>query len=308
MHRITIIIVNWNTVYLLKQCLDSVVSCSDDSCRIMVVDNASDDASVSVVTTFFPQVELITNSENLGFAGGNNIALGSTDTEYVVLLNSDTILSPDCVALMLEFMDTRPGVVACAPALRLPSGKLQTGGGGFELTLITAFNYFLCLSKLFPFLCKGFYIDQATYVKLRQPVKVGWLAGTCLMVRKSAIDDVGGLDDGYFMYAEDAEWCDRLRTRGDIYYLPGLEIVHYQGASSKSRGAVSTEWLEATCNYFLAKHGVVKTSVFRVILVAGFLLRFAAYFFMSFFDDGYRGNADAMRAFLVFSARWEMKS
>lgn len=303
--KLTIIIVNWNTSNLLHQCLDSLYMTNNISYNVIVVDNGSTDTSVELVENMFPHVSLIKNGVNLGFAKANNAAINIIDTDYVCLLNSDTIVSSECFDNMLMFMYDNPDAVACAPALRLPDGKLQTGGAGFELSLFTAFNYFFFLSKIFPFKFNGFFIDQTAYVKSKESARVDWLAGACLMVKKSAIDIVGGLDESFFMYAEDAEWCDRLRRVGNIYYLPNLEIIHYHGASSNNSDIISTKWLAATFNYFHSKYNSTQTQLFRIITGSGFFIRMLIYYILSIKDDKYLPKFKAMSQYLIFTIKWK---
>lgn len=301
---LTIIIVNWNTSELLHQCLESIFI-DNPNYKVIVVDNGSTDNSVKMVTTVFPQVELIYSTVNLGFAKANNLAIQKSDSEYVCLLNSDTIVSTNCFNSMLRFMLNHAEAVACAPALRLPTGKLQTGGAGFELSLFTAFNYFFFLSKFFPYIFKGFFIDQEPYVKQGQPTKVDWLAGACLMVRRSVINKAGALDESFFMYAEDAEWCDRLREYGSIYYLPNLEIIHYHGASSNKNDKVSTKWLEATFKFFYSKSSLLQARIFQAIVGCGFMIRLLAYFLLSVNDKKYLTNVKAMSIYFRFTSQWK---
>lgn len=303
-NKLTIIIVNWNTSGLLKQCLESLFKSNHISYDVIVVDNGSTDSSVKMVERMFSQVILIKNNVNLGFAKANNTAINKIDTEYVCLLNSDTVASSELFDNMLLFMYDHPDAIACGPALRLPDGKLQTGGAGFELSLSTAFNYFFFLSKLFPFKFRGFYIDQAAYVKSKSPVRVDWLAGACLLVKKSAIDIVGGFDESYFMYAEDAEWCDRLRKIGNIYYLPNLEIIHYHGASSNKYDTVSTKWLEATFKYYYSKYNKMQSQIFIIIVGCGFLLRTLIYLLLSSYDNKWKPKYKEMLRYMMFTIKW----
>jgi len=307
-YKLTIVIVNWNTVDLLEQCLYSLFAGHGSGkaiFRVIVVDNASMDSSVYMVENRYPSVKLIKNEFNVGFAKANNFALSQINSEYVCLLNSDTVTSSRSFEDMLAFMDSHPNAVACAPALRLPDGELQTGGAGFALSLATALNYFWFLSKLFPFICKGLFIDQNAYVRRGKPARVDWLAGACLVVRKTAIDAVGTLDESFFMYAEDAEWCDRLRTVGDLYYLPALEIIHYHGASSKNTDSVSTKWLEATFKYFSLKHNQIQSEVFRLIVCIGFILRIIIYCFLCCKSNKWSRNLRAMTTYLIFVLKWK---
>lgn len=298
-----IIIVNWNTCDLLFSCINSIVA--TDKFKITVIDNASTDGSLEMLSRAFPYVNVITNFENVGYAKANNLGINISESEYICLLNSDTVTSPEIFDKMLEFMSSCPAAVACGPALRLPDGKLQTGAAGFELSLSTAFNYFFFLSKLFPLKFKGLFVSQEAYIRLYKPAKVDWLAGACLMVRKSAIDTVGSLDESFFMYAEDAEWCDRLRTVGNIYYLPNLEIMHYHGASSNKTGSISTKWLEATFKYFHSKHNTIKSQLFQLITGFGFLFRMIVYYILCFKDKKWEPKFKAMSNYLIFTVKWK---
>jgi hypothetical protein len=231
----------------------------------------------------FPDVLLIENKENVGFARANNQAFKlAGNSKCVLLLNSDAILRSETIKTMLEFMETNEKAGAVAPALCYPDGGFQPGGG-YIPSLQTAFNYFFFLSVLFPRTYRGLFVDQRKVKLLGKPIRIDWVAGTCMLVRKEVIDSTGGFDESYFMYAEDAEWCGRIRKGGwDIYYLPYVEIVHYHGASTKD---VSDRWLKALIAYMRAEKGVVQTLLFRLIAAGGFLLRSVFYFLASLFTQ-----------------------
>ena len=274
---LSIIIVNWNTIDLLEKCLDSIFFTQKNlSFKVIVVDNASTDGSVEMIKKKFPAVFLIENKKNVGFAKANNQALKFIENrKYVLLLNSDTVLLNKTLQKMMEFMDRNPKAGIAAPALRLPDGKFQIVGAS-KPSLISAFNYFLFLYVLSPKLFKGLFIDQQRLQKIGNPIKIDWVAGTCMLVRKEVIDKAGGLDESYFMYAEDMEWCERIKKIGwDIYYLPYIEIIHHHGASSKT---VSDQWIKSLILYMKRKNGMIKSILFRLIAAAGFGLRFFFYF------------------------------
>ena len=301
---LSIIIVNWNAEGLLRNCLASIGKVVR-GCRyeLIVSDNASADGSCAMVEEEFPQARLIRNTENLGFAKANNQAMKEASADVVCLVNSDTLLEGDCLSEMLDFMKARPSAVACAPALRLPDGNLQTGACGFDVGLATAFNYFFFLTKLFPNRFRGIYLDQKPFVKAGKPVEVDWLSGACLMVRKAAVDATGGLDESFFMYAEDLEWCSRLRQVGEIYYLPNLEIIHYHGASSKVEAAISTKWLDAMNKHVRTKYSRRESSLFSLIAASGFMMRMVANYAAGITDSKRKEKADALREFCRFSLK-----
>lgn len=294
-----IVIVNWNTCDLLFNCISSIID--HDNYIITVVDNASTDASYEMLVNNFSFVNIVRNSENVGFARANNIAIKLVNEEYVCLLNSDTIVSRGCFESMLSFMNQNPHVVACAPALRLPSGRLQTGAGGYEPTVQTVFNYFFFLSKIFPVRFRGMFFDQKTFVDKASPVKVDWLSGACLLVRTSVIDRAGMLDESKFMYSEDVEWCRRLRQYGDIYYLPYIEIVHYHGASSNNRENISVRWLEALISDLGCTYNVPQMIILRLVMALGFFIRYIVYSLLCVKNDMYHKQAKEMKRYFAYS-------
>lgn len=302
--ELTVIVINWNTCGLLRDCLRSVTAGdAQEEHAIIVVDNGSTDGSAEMVEREFPQVRLLRNLENLGFAKANNQALRMVATPYACLLNSDTVVAPGVLAGLVAFMDAHPRAAACAPALRLPSGRLQTGGAGYELSLRTAFNYFFFLSRLFPERFPGMYIYQDHFVRKGGAVRVGWLAGACLTVRMTAVERAGLLDESFHMYAEDAEWCQRLGRVGEIWYLPGLEILHVFGASSGKGGKVSVRWLDATFAYFGRQHGFLRLKLFHLVCLGGFLLRMLLYGTGCLLRPGLGCQARSMGAYALHSCR-----
>lgn len=302
--ELTVIVVNWNTRDLLRDCLRSVYA-SEPAMPlvVMVVDNGSADGSADMVERDFPQVGLLRNRDNLGFARANNQALKIVGTPYACLLNSDTVVGPGVLSRLVAFLAARPAAVACAPALRLPSGRLQTGGAGYALSLATAFNYFFFLSRIFPERFPGMYLHQDHFVRKGMPLRVDWLAGACLTVRMTAVDQVGLLDESYHMYAEDAEWCQRLAQAGEIWYLPDREILHIFGASSGKESKVSVRWLDAAFAYFGRQHGAVRLKLFQVVCLLGFLLRLILYGAGGLARSGLRDQARTMGIFAFHACR-----
>jgi len=278
--HLTVVVVSWNTRDLLSQCLTSVqCSLQEHSFQIIVVDNASKDGSVEMVNESFPDVILLKNRKNIGFARANNQAFKlAENSRYVLLLNSDTILLRDTIQAMLDFMELNEKAGIVAPALRYPEGGFQQGGG-FDPSLSTAFNYFSFLSVLFPHTYRGMFVNQKKLSLSRKPIKIDWVAGTCMLIKKAVINATKGFDEAYFMYAEDIEWCSRVRKHGwDIYYLPYLEIVHCHGASMKES---SDHWLKSLIAYMKATRGIGQTILFRLIAAWGFSLRFMLCIFAS---------------------------
>lgn len=210
--KLSVVIVNYNTRDLTVACLESLQRHCPGA-EVILVDNASRDGSVAAIRDRFPEVKLIALERNEGFAGGNNAGLALASGEYVLLLNSDTVIEDDSLSRMTEWMDGHPEVGAATPVLIGPDGLPQQCRHGYPTVSRKVSEFF----RLQP---RG--NDQEF-----------WLAGTCLMIRKKALDQVGGkLDDRHFMYWEDAELSGRLTGAGwSLAVLEDCHIRHLGGAS-----------------------------------------------------------------------------
>lgn len=226
---LSIIIVNWNTRDLLAECLRSVYDTVHDlAFEVFVVDNASTDGSADMVRQCFPQAQLIENSENVGFARANNQAIERSSGRYIVLLNSDTIVRPQALAALIQFMEGHARAGACGPYLLNADGTLQASCH----PLLTAFREFwrLCfLDHLWPL---------ASYRMERWsddvPREVAVIKGACLVLRRQTLVQVGLLDERYFIYSEEMDLCHRLALSGwRLYWVPAARVVHLGGGSTR---------------------------------------------------------------------------
>ncbi len=227
---LSIIIVNWNTRDLLAQCLESlnVKTLERWNVETFVVDNASTDGSPAMVRARFPWVTLIENAENVGFARANNQALRQAAGKYVVLLNSDTEVQPGALQTLVEFMEAHPEAGACGPRLLNGDGSLQPSCHPL-LTPGREFWRLLFLDKLWP---RATYSQHHWDLQTPRPVEV--IKGACLLLRRAALDQVGLLDEQYFMYTEEMDLCARLLQAGwRNYWVPQAEVVHYGEASTR---------------------------------------------------------------------------
>lgn len=220
MKDLSIIIINWNTRDLLAQCLHSIFS-QPPRCEfeIIVVDNASTDHSAEMLHQRFPCVKLIENKENLGFAAANNQAIRIIRSDYVLLLNPDTILSPsaidDCVAFMAG--NSQAAVVGC---------QLLNEDG----TLQHSWDSFPSLAKEWGITRRG---DRSVQDDGAIP-EVDWVKGAFFLVRTTALQHVGVLDEDYFLYAEEMDWCFRARRAGwKVFHIPNVRVIHIESASSR---------------------------------------------------------------------------
>jgi GT2 family glycosyltransferase len=224
------IIVNWNTRDLLASCLESVVVTMHDNLdsEIIVVDNASTDGSAAMVRERFPQVHLIENSENVGFARANNQAIRQSRGRYVLLLNSDTEVSQRALKTMTAFMEEHPRSGGCGPRLLNGDGTLQVSCHPM-LTPEREFWRLIFLDRLWP---------RATYRQEKwnsqTPRQVEVIKGACFLLRRTALEQTGPLDELYFMYTEEVDLCCRLAQAGwELWWVPQAMVTHYGEASSK---------------------------------------------------------------------------
>lgn len=261
---VSIIIVSWNTRDALKRCLQSVYAhVPPISFEVIVVDNASEDGSPEMVAKKFPKAKLIRSKTNLGFAGGNNLGLRESHGRFVMLLNSDAQLTPGSVARMIEFMDAHPEVGLIGPKLLSPDGTLQINGQRFP-TFVREVLGVLRVSKLVPSLAKlGWGRDD-----FDRNAEVDSLAGACMLARKEAVDSVGLLDERFFMYFEDVDWCRRIKKAGwKVWYIGEVSIVHGWAQSAKKQGIMRSHYMlhRSRCLYFRKHHGLVQAALIRMV-------------------------------------------
>ncbi|MFO0875802.1 MAG: glycosyltransferase family 2 protein [Gemmataceae bacterium] len=224
---ISIVIVSYNTRELLRQCLRSIEQHCPQA-EVFVVDNASRDGSPAMVRADFPQVRLIETGRNAGFAAANNAGLKEARGEYLVLLNSDTVLEDDALQRCVDWMQAHPEVGACSPSLM--------GADGHPQQCVYAFASLRAALR-----------ECARLAPRQQPEEQGWLAGTCLVLRAQALAAIGGtLDDHYWMYWEDADLSARLLQEGwKVEHYPGAQIIHHGGASGGGADATRRADLHA---------------------------------------------------------------
>jgi GT2 family glycosyltransferase len=241
-----VVIVNWNTANLLQACLQScLASPPPGGMDLIVVDNASSDDSLARALAFEPAVRVITNQHNAGFARANNQGLAESQGDYALLLNSDTTVPPGALAGLVEFMEGHPEAGACGPRLVQPDGRPQPFAFGGDPTPA------YLLRRAWKRLLRGQALHDWDTTEVQA---VDWVAGTCLCMRRTALEQVGPLDERLFMYFEDNDWCLRLRQLGwKVYYLPQVSILHLGGQSRKQNPQAADAY-GTSLIYFYAKH------------------------------------------------------
>jgi GT2 family glycosyltransferase len=229
--KLSIIILSYNTSYLLKQTLASIPQHSD--WEIIVVDNASSDDSVAMVQRDFPQVLLMVNKKNVGFAAGNNQALRQAKGDYLLLLNSDTIVQKNALENLLNAIEKDKTIGVITPKVILPDGAIDLACHRGMPTPWRAFTYFLKLEQFFPG-SKVFGGYHLTHEDFNVTHEIEAVSGVAMMVRREVIEQVGLLDERFFFYAEDLDWCLRIRQAGwKIVYFPDSVIIHFKSQSGK---------------------------------------------------------------------------
>lgn len=246
---LSIIIVNWNTRDLLAQALQSVYDTAQGlAFEVFVVDNASSDGSAAMVRERFPDVRLIENAENVGFARANNQAIRASAGEYVLLLNSDARVTGDCVSQMARLMDERADVGIVGPQLVYPDGRPQAACGPLP-SLASEIRSLFGLDRLG---WGGGHRGGST----QDFRETGYVAGACMMIRRRALDEVGLLDEGYFMFSEEIDLCYRAHQAGwKVMHLPGALAIHVGGGSTGVTPERILRLYRGKLQYFAKHHG-----------------------------------------------------
>ncbi|MEO1077116.1 MAG: glycosyltransferase family 2 protein, partial [Bacteroidota bacterium] len=225
MPRVSVIIVTWNGRALLEQCLPSVLATDFESFEIVVADNASTDDTVAWLAATHPEVRVIPHPENWLFARGNNEAIRHTESEYVCLLNNDVEVPPGWLAPLVRVLDTMPEVAAVQPKLLQHGDRTQFEYAGASGGFLDAVGYPFTRGRLFDTLEP----DAGQYDDARD---VFWASGAALLLRRSALDDVGLLDETFGMHMEEIDLCWRLWRAGwRVRVEPSAEVYHIGGAS-----------------------------------------------------------------------------
>lgn len=270
--KLSIILVSWNTRQLLADCLDSVYAYPpNDSFEVLVVDNASGDGSAAMVRERFPQARLIESEKNVGFAQGNNLAVPLCSGEYVLLLNPDTVVKPQALDALVQFMDAHSEAGAAGSRLLNPDETLQPSCHPAP-TLARELWRLFHLDRIRPF---GAYHMHRW--DMNQPREVDVIQGASFIVRKAILDKIGFLDGRYFMYSEEVDLCYRLQKAGwKLYYVPASRVIHYGGQSTKLVAAdMFLQLYLGKLMYFRKHYGRLAGIGYKLILLVAALSRLA---------------------------------
>jgi hypothetical protein len=265
---VTIAIVSFNTRELLSACLRSVLSSSDVTYEVYVVDNGSSDGSAEMVARDFQAVRLLCSDSNRGFAAANNRAIRQAAGRYVLLLNPDTAVRTQTLRDMVSFMDHRKDAGLCGPRIHFPDGRFQSCGHRFP-TVLSEIRQSQNIDKVL----RRIVGDEPPPKLASVPFQVDWVDGACLMIRREAIAQIGLLDEQYFLYGEELDWCFRARQAGwGVYALPHVEMFHHQGQSSAQMSDFSLAYLvETRLRYYRKNHGLAVAAAMSLVYIAGCL-------------------------------------
>ena len=243
---LSIIIVNWNTKYLLKKCLSSLFKHTQDaagtgfSYEVFIVDNGSSDGSPDMVKEAFPSVTLLCNQKNLGFSKANNQAIPLTSGRYILLLNSDTELISDALQKMVSFMDQHPSAGICGTKLLNSDGTRQYSCDTFPRAPLMMFR-----DKILDRFTRPGEIpwqNRMTQWDFHENFAVDYVIGAVLLIRRETLEQIGMLDEQFFMYAEDIDWCYRAALAGwKTHYLGEVSIYHHNRGSSEQSATLSSQ-------------------------------------------------------------------
>jgi GT2 family glycosyltransferase len=263
MAALSVIIVNWNTKDLLCQCIDSLThTLREFDTEVFVVDNGSTDGSASAVREKFPGVRLVENRSNTGFARANNQAISLSTGEYLLFLNPDTQVKDEAISRMLFFMKGHEKAGLAGAQLLNADGSKQNSIANFPSLATELLNKSL-LRFLFPEKFPG---KETNYAG---PIEVDSVIGACMLLRREAIGQVGLLDEGFFLFWEETDWCYRMRKAGwKIYHIPYAEVLHFQGKSAEvEKAKAKIEYYRSRYHYFRKNKGTFQSCVLLVGLI-----------------------------------------
>jgi len=274
--QLSIIIVSWNTRKMLRECLESIFdTLGNQEVEVIVVDNASEDGSQQLVSRDFPAAALIRNTVNQGFAAANNQALRIASGKYILLLNSDTIVQGDVIAQSVDYMELNPDVGVMGCRVLNTDGTLQPTCSRFP----TLLNLFLLTSGLWKLPWPNF-LDryQMRRWQRRDERDVEIVSGCYMMVRSEAVKEIGLLDESFFFFGEETDWCQRFKEAGwRLRFAPVGEIIHHGGGSVRKLNHERDLMLSSATVKLHLKHGGLAAGLSAWAIIFAFNLSRAVF-------------------------------
>jgi len=273
MPQISICIVNWNARDYLERCLQSIFQNKGNlDIEIWVVDNNSSDGSIEMIKGKFPEVNLIRNKDNIGFARANNQVIRKSNSPYILLLNPDTIVYPGTLKTLANFLDKHSDVAMVGPKILNEDSSIQYECARHFPTVWSEFFVLTTLYKRFPKnKLFGYYL--MSYWNHNDRKEVDCISGSCMMIRKDVLDRIGLLDEDFFMYGEDTDLCYRIKQAGyKIWYIPEVKIIHFGGKSTEQAiDLFVREARKSMQRYFEKHYGLKSVVIYRIGVVIAML-------------------------------------
>jgi GT2 family glycosyltransferase len=270
---LSVLIVSWNTRELTLQTLRSFLPGRDLVLEVVVVDNASADGSADAIEAEFPEIHVIRSEQNLGFAGGVNVGLRAARHPLVLLLNPDTRVLGDALARLVDYADAHPEAGIIGPRVLNEDGSLQASRFRFPSLL----NEALAASYLYQLLPGSRFFNRERFgghdFSAAEPVDA--VSGCCFLVRRSVLDAIGLLDEGFFMYAEETDLCYRAWQGGfEVHYAPVGEIIHFKGGSSRQASLRNfLEYRRSVLRFYRKHRGILAAHAAKILLLLFLVVR-----------------------------------
>jgi len=281
--KLSIIIVSYNSSNLLEECLDSIVKYPPgQNYGVTIVDNNSTDGSQELVRKKFPEVKLITNTLNLGFAAANNMAIKSTDSDFILLLNSDCQVYENSLDEMLSFIESLPEAAVVGPKIINSDGSIQYSCRKFPSIIDAGLHSILVnIAPDNPVSRKYKLAD----INREKPFEVDWVSGSCMLIRRQALLFTGPMDEKYFMYVEDIDLCFQMwKKNWKVFYYPHAEILHHVGGSTNTSKVAASVMMQKSIFYFFRKNYKKSWKILLIpLLVVVLGLRIFLTFIKNFF-------------------------
>jgi hypothetical protein len=235
---LSVVTVNYRSLDHLLVCLASIAAAAPGlEVETVVVDNEQGGGVRAALAARFPQARLIENAENVGYARAVNQGIRGSGGEFVLVTNPDCELEPGALRMLVDYLRAHPRAAVAGPKILNPDGSLEYSARSFPTHLTFLFNRYSLLTRLFPNnpFSRRYLLTDWDHASVRG---VDWLSGACLVVRRAAIERVGPMDEAFFMFNEDVDWCRRMKLAGfEVVYVPGAVIVHHVGASKRKVAA-----------------------------------------------------------------------
>jgi GT2 family glycosyltransferase len=293
--KTAIVILNWNGKDFLQKFLPSVILYSQGFAEVIVADNASSDQSVAFLKENFPDVRIILNAENWGFARGYNEALTQVDAEYYILLNSDIEVTENWIAPVIKLLDSNPEVIACQPVIRSYHSPAHFEYAGASGGFIDAYGYPFCRGRIFQNLEED--IEQ-----YNQPIEVFWATGACMFVKADKFHELGGFDADFFAHMEEIDFCWRAKHAGyKIMVCPESKVFHVGGGTLPKQSSFKT-YLNMRNNISMLYKNLPPQRLLPVFLIRLILDGVAAFKFLA--DGGFADFWAVVRAHMSFYRRF----